>query len=90
MEDVDDELASGHETVGDEFARADGYWRVGLVGGGDESPLVYVDPSNRRWCHPSHSSPLSIALSSWMAIQSTKDAVLTILRVFDGLVRPNR
>ena len=33
MEDVDDELASGHETVGDKFARADGYWRVGLAGG---------------------------------------------------------
>lgn len=42
VEDVDDELASCHEAVGDEFARADGYWRVGLAGG--ESPLVYVGP----------------------------------------------
>lgn len=33
VEDVDDELTSGQETVGDEFACADGYWGVGLTGG---------------------------------------------------------
>ena len=33
VEDVNDELTSGQETVGDEFARADGYWGVGLTGG---------------------------------------------------------
>lgn len=33
VEDVNDELASGQETIGDEFACADGYWRVGLTGG---------------------------------------------------------
>ena len=32
MEDVNDELASGQETVGDEFACADGYGGVGLTG----------------------------------------------------------
>ena len=32
VEDVDDELASGQEAVGDEFACADGYWGVGLTG----------------------------------------------------------
>jgi hypothetical protein len=31
VKDVDDELASGQETVGDEFSRADGYWGVGLT-----------------------------------------------------------
>lgn len=33
VEDVDDELASGQETVGDEFMCADCYWRVGLMSG---------------------------------------------------------
>ena len=33
VEDVNDELTSGQETVGDEFARADGHWGVGLTGG---------------------------------------------------------
>ena len=53
VEDVNNELASGQEAVGDEFARADGYRGVGLTSG---SPSVCVDPSNRRLCHPSHSS----------------------------------
>jgi len=64
VEDVDNELTSGHQTVGNEFACADGYWGVGLGGG---SVLAYADPSNRRWCHPSHSSPRSIGLFSQMA-----------------------
>ena len=33
MEDVNDELTSGQETVGDEFACADGNWGVGLTSG---------------------------------------------------------
>ena len=33
VEDVNDELTSGQETVGDEFACADGYWGVGLTSG---------------------------------------------------------
>jgi hypothetical protein len=32
VKDINDELASGQETVGNEFARADGYWGVGLNG----------------------------------------------------------
>lgn len=32
VEDVNDELASGQETVCHKFARADGYWGVGLTG----------------------------------------------------------
>jgi len=32
VKDVDDELASGQDTVGDEFACADGYWGIGLAG----------------------------------------------------------
>ena len=63
VEDVNDELTSSHQTVGDEFACADGYWGVGLAGGRRR----YVCPSNRRWRHPSHSSPRSIALFSRMA-----------------------
>jgi hypothetical protein len=33
VENVNDELASGQESVGDKFARADGYWGVGLTDG---------------------------------------------------------
>ena len=44
VEDVNDELASGQETVGDEFACANCYWGVGL---GAESRSAYVGPSNR-------------------------------------------
>jgi hypothetical protein len=32
VEDIDHELTSGQEAVGDEFACADGYWGVGLTG----------------------------------------------------------
>ena len=47
VEDVNDELTSGQETVGDEFARADGYWGVGLTGERRECMLTCVGPSNR-------------------------------------------
>ena len=76
VEDVNDELASGQESVCDKFSRADGYWGVGLTG---ESWSVCDDPSVRRVCHPSLSSSLSIVPFSWMAVLRFADAALTIL-----------
>lgn len=36
VKDVNDELASGQETIGNEFSCADGDWGVCLTGGGSE------------------------------------------------------
>lgn len=79
VKDVDNELASGQETVGNELACADGYWGVGLTDERWKVSSAKVGPSNRNWCHPSHSSPRSTALFSLVQVPQTIDAVLTML-----------
>ena len=72
VQDIDDELTAGQEAVGDEFARADCYWCVGLRGemGKRRSAKCSQDTRAAEYIQ-SRDSPSSLFHPSYRAIQSS-------------------